>query len=102
MAVTRIVTRNTHIPANTAIASLAGRDGTIAALRAGANVVMPNFTPGPYKSLYEIYPGKKCVNPKESISQIEKIASELTRYVDYTRGDSLKCKKEQATTTADN
>ncbi|OHB84291.1 MAG: [FeFe] hydrogenase H-cluster radical SAM maturase HydE [Planctomycetes bacterium RBG_19FT_COMBO_48_8] len=100
IAVTRIVTRNTHIPANTAVASLAGRNGTIAALRAGANVVMPNFTPGPYKSLYEIYPGKKCLSPKTSISQIEKIAGELTRYIDYTRGDSLKRKKEQATAMA--
>ena len=102
IAVTRIVTKNTHIPANTAIASLAGRDGTIAALRAGANVVMPNFTPEAYKNLYEIYPGKKCISPKESISQIEKIASELTRYVDYSRGDSLKRKKEQVTAMAQN
>jgi biotin synthase len=102
IAITRIVTKNTHIPANTAIASLAGRDGTIAALRAGANVVMPNFTPDPYKNLYEIYPGKKDITPEESISQIEKIASELTRYIDYTRGDSLKCKKEQAAAMAQN
>jgi len=102
MAVTRIVTKNTHIPSNTAIASLAGRDGTIAALQAGANVVMPNFTPEAYRNLYEIYPGKKYITPEESISQIEKIASELTRYLDYNRGDSLKCKKEQATATADN
>jgi len=102
IAVTRIVTKNAHIPANTAIASLAGRDGTIAALRAGANVVMPNFTPEPYGNLYEIYPGKKCISPKESISQIEKIASELTRYVDYTRGDSLKRKQEQVTAMAQN
>lgn len=100
IAVTRIVTKNTHIPANTAIASLAGRDGTIEALRAGANVVMPNFTPGHYKNLYEIYPGKKCVSPETSISQIQKIANELSRYVDYTRGDSLKRKKEQAAAMA--
>ena len=102
IAVTRIVTRNAHMPANTAIASLAGRDGTIAALRAGANVVMPNFTPEAYRNLYEIYPGKKCVSPKTSISQIEKIAGELTRYIDYTRGDSLKRKKEQAAAMAQN
>ena len=102
IAVTRIVTRNTHMPANTAIASLAGRDGTIAALRAGANVVMPNFTPEAYRNLYEIYPGKKCVSPKTGISKIGKIAGELTRYVDYSRGDSLKCIKEQATLMAHN
>jgi len=102
IAVTRIVTKNTHIPANTAIASLAGRDGTIAALRAGANVVMPNFTPEAYRGLYEIYPGKKCLSPEKSIRKVEKIASELTRYVDYSRGDSLKCNKEQATATAQN
>jgi len=102
LAVTRIVTRNTHIPANTAVASHAGRDGTIAALRAGANVVMPNFTLEAYKNLYEIYPGKKCVSPEKRIRVIENVAGELTRYVDYSRGDSLKCNKEQATAMAKN
>jgi biotin synthase len=32
------------------------------ALKAGANVVMPNVTEGEYRKLYELYPGKICVN----------------------------------------
>ena len=32
------------------------------ALQAGANVVMPNVTEGEYRRLYELYPGKICVN----------------------------------------
>ena len=28
----------------------------------GANVVMPNVTPVPYRVRYEIYPGKACIN----------------------------------------
>ena len=28
------------------------------ALRRGANVIMPNLTPGPFRALYSIYPGK--------------------------------------------
>ena len=31
-------------------------------LKAGANVLMPNFTPAPYKKLYEIYPNKRCIS----------------------------------------
>ena len=30
--------------------------------KAGANVLMPNFTPAPYKKLYDIYPNKRCIS----------------------------------------
>ena len=32
------------------------------ALKAGANVVMPNVTEGEYRKLYELYPNKICTN----------------------------------------
>lgn len=57
IAVLRLVTRDTNIPATTALGVLhpgARRQ----AFTAGANVFMPNFTPEPYTSSYEIYPGK--------------------------------------------
>ncbi|MEA4924662.1 MAG: [FeFe] hydrogenase H-cluster radical SAM maturase HydE [Syntrophomonadaceae bacterium] len=62
IALTRIVTRNTHIPATTALATLRPADGREKALQAGANVVMPNVTPLKYRELYELYPEKICVN----------------------------------------
>ena len=45
------------LPATTALASL-HPEGRELALRAGANVIMPNVTPEAVRSLYQIYPGK--------------------------------------------
>ena len=50
-----------NIPATTAMESLHPK-GRIRALQCGANVVMPNVTEGEYRRLYELYPGKICVN----------------------------------------
>lgn len=91
LALTRIVTRNTHLPATTATGSLGGRDNRIDALQAGANVIMPNFTPLQYRKLYEIYPNKRCVDEKSGeCRSIEIMAKGIGRFVDYSRGDSLK------------
>jgi biotin synthase len=57
LAVPRLLTRTTNIPATTALGNLDPR-GRLMALQAGANVVMPDFTPLAYRSLYEIYPGR--------------------------------------------
>jgi biotin synthase len=95
LALTRIVTKNTHLPATTALGSLE-RDFRPQGLTAGANVLMPNFTPWPYRGLYEIYPGKRCLD--EAVTScpgcMEKIAESLGRFIDYSRGDSLKINRE--------
>ncbi len=91
VALTRIVTRNTHIPATTATGSIdpAGRER---ALRAGANVVMPDITPVKYRPMYEIYPGKACIGEQVEdclpclISRIESTGLEIS----FDRGDSVK------------
>jgi len=95
-ALTRIVSRDAHIPATTAIGSLRGRDERPAALAAGANVLMPNFTPAPYRRQYEIYPNKRCVNENAGACPacIAKMVATLGRRVDYSRGDSLKTKPQ--------
>jgi biotin synthase len=92
MALTRIVSRNAHIPANTAIGSLHGRDERPKALAAGANVIMPNFTPDAVRSLYDIYPGKvaRGQSTRQSIASIERMVAAAGRWIDYSRGDSLK------------
>lgn len=61
MAVMRLLMPDINIPATTAMESLHPQ-GRIMALQAGANVVMPNVTEGEYRRLYELYPGKICVN----------------------------------------
>lgn len=57
LAVARLVTRTTNIPATTALGTIDPRH-RIKALMVGANVVMPDFTPDKYKKHYDIYPGK--------------------------------------------
>ena len=91
-ALARIVSRNAHIPATTAIGSLHGRDERPKALVAGANVVMPNFTPAPYRRDYEIYPNKRCLSEDAGLCPacLEHMVAGIGRWVDYSRGDSLK------------
>ena len=89
LALTRIVTKDSHLPATTALGSLE-EDFRIKGLMAGANVLMPNFTPVKYRKLYEIYPGKRCITePAGSCaSDMKELARSLGRYIDYSRGDS--------------
>jgi biotin synthase len=91
-ALARIVSRSAHVPATTAIGSLHGRDERPKALAAGANVMMPNFTPAPYRRHYEIYPNKRCVSEdaRACTACIEQMVGAMGRWVDYSRGDSLK------------
>jgi len=92
IALTRILCPDAHIPASTAIGSLHGRDERPRALAAGANVIMPNFTPGDVRRLYDIYPGKAgCdLTPQRSIAAVEQMVTALGRWVDYARGDALR------------
>jgi biotin synthase len=91
-ALARIVSRNAHIPATTALGSLHGRDERPRALAAGANVLMPNFTPAPYRRYYEIYPNKRCVSEDAGACPacLEQMVAGVGRWVDYSRGDGLK------------
>jgi len=61
LAVLRLANPDAHIPATTAFDALFpnGRD---LALRRGANVFMPNATPGPLRKDYQLYPGKPCID----------------------------------------
>jgi biotin synthase len=61
IALTRIACPTANIPSTTALATINKHDGRKMGLRVGANVVMPNLTPVKYRSLYEIYPAKACI-----------------------------------------
>ncbi|MFW6386799.1 MAG: [FeFe] hydrogenase H-cluster radical SAM maturase HydE [Bacillota bacterium] len=63
VAVTRLLMPLTHLPATTALGTL-DPEGRQKALKAGANVVMPNVTPSAYRADYEIYPDKICIEEK--------------------------------------
>ena len=93
LAVARLITRNTNIPATTALATLHPQ-GRILALQSGANVVMPDFTPDIYKSRYDIYPGRKDVgSAEEIISRLEKDFQTIGRTINYSIGQR-QAKKE--------
>lgn len=91
MAVARIVLKNVHIPATTAIATL-DEYGREKGLQVGANVIMPNFTPNPYREKYAIYPNKKCVkdNPLQCPDCLENSISSMGRKIAAGKGHSLK------------
>jgi biotin synthase len=91
VALTRIVTKNSHLPATTALGSM-DRDYRPDGLRAGANVLMPNFTPLEYKRMYEIYPGKRCISEPTGACGfcMEGLVSGIGRNIDHSRGDTRK------------
>ena len=92
LSLTRILTKETHLPATHAI-GVAGNSAAVrSALAAGANVVMLNFTPPRLNTLYEIYPGRErsARSPHQIVRDLENIADRCGRYISLSRGDSLK------------
>ena len=87
IAMARLLTRNTNIPATTALATL-NPHGRLQALQAGANVVMPDFTPDIYKNRYDIYPGRTDVGPAgEIIGRLEKDFQSIGRTIRFSVGN---------------
>lgn len=62
VALARLLCPGANIPSTTALATIDREQGRELGLRRGANIVMPNLTPSAYRALYEIYPGKACMN----------------------------------------
>jgi biotin synthase len=91
VALARIVTRNTLLPATTAIGSIEEM-GREMALEAGADVVMPNYTPLKYREKYEIYPNKRCIteDPEQCHSCMRLRIQAIGRTVSTTAGHSRK------------
>jgi len=61
VALARIMCPTANIPSTTALATINKMHGRKRALSVGANVVMPNLTPLKYRTLYQIYPAKACI-----------------------------------------
>lgn len=92
VALARIVSRDTHIPATTALAVTAGDAGRANALCRGANVVMPNITPQPWRRAYEIYPnkGRTEVFDPALLERLRRTTRELGRFIAEDAGDRVK------------
>lgn len=86
LALLRLTTKNAHIPATTALATLAGDQEQVQALIYGCNVLMVNFTPGKYREDYCIYDNKYTI----SLDKAVELTRKASRAVCFDRGDSLK------------
>ena len=62
VALARLVCPEANLPSTTALATINTLDGREHGLQSGANVFMPVLTPAPYRQMYEIYPGKACLD----------------------------------------
>lgn len=61
IAVLRLMMKNVNIAATTALQTI-DKMGREKALKIGANVIMPNITPGIYRDHYELYQNKPCTD----------------------------------------
>lgn len=91
IALVRLITKNTHIPATTALGSIHPLGRQMALLR-GANILMPNVTPEKYRRFYEIYPNKICITekPADCSGCIGGMIHSLGRKIGHGPGHSLK------------
>jgi biotin synthase len=88
LAVARLLTRTTNIPATTALGNLDPM-GRLMALQAGANVVMPDFTPPAYRNLYEIYPGRnKTEDASEFLGRLKVDIARIGRIIGRGAGSA--------------
>lgn len=96
VALARLLLRNAHIPATTAMGSLDPK-GREKALQAGANVVMPNVTPEEFREMYQLYPNKICLrdDPSHCRRCITGKIQALGRNVSSEHGHSLKMETKQ-------
>ena len=74
-SILRLMLPGAWIPATTALATLRP-DGRAAGILAGANVVMPNFTPPAQREAYSLYEGK-CKPGVEAVENLNQLKSEL-------------------------
>lgn len=91
LALSRILLKNSHLPATTALSTVDKIDSSMA-FRAGANVIMKKLEPYKYRRLYEIYPKplgeeKTILQEKEELNEY---IAHMGKRANWSRGDSLK------------
>ncbi|HSA78919.1 MAG TPA: [FeFe] hydrogenase H-cluster radical SAM maturase HydE [Nitrospirota bacterium] len=90
IALARLVCPSANIPSTTALATLNTNSGRELGLSRGANIVMPNMTPRKYRSMYEIYPAKACIDETAADCRacMHRRIISIGRTVGSGRGDS--------------
>ena len=98
IALARILCPQANIPSTTALATLNLARGREQGLERGANVIMPNLTPLPYRALYEIYPAKACLRetPQSCHACMRTRIESIGRTVGVGRGDSPRYQRGRA------
>lgn len=82
VATLRIITKDINIAAVTALQAI-NPEGRNWAIRVGANVIMPNITPGIYRNIYKLYENKPTIsqndedNTQTLINQIKTTGNEV-------------------------
>ncbi len=96
IALVRILTKNTHLPATTAVGSI-DPQGRQKVLVCGANVIMPNLTPQQYRKHYRIYPDKICIkeDPGDCHGCVGAMTAALGRTISKGFGHSLKTRRQK-------
>ncbi|MBO8160214.1 MAG: [FeFe] hydrogenase H-cluster radical SAM maturase HydE [Thermosipho sp. (in: Bacteria)] len=91
IALARILVPTANIPATTAMGSI-HPFGRQMALKCGANVIMPNLTPNPYRPNYTLYPNKICLFEADTacINCVKGMIKGLNRVVGKSYGFRVK------------
>ncbi len=95
IALTRIVMPDINIAATTALQAL-DPNGREKALKAGANILMPNITPQQYRADYQLYNDKPCIEeePLLCLGCLESRIKSLGETIGYDQwGDSIHFEK---------
>ena len=88
ISILRLMLPAALIPATTALSTLRP-DGRTAGILAGANIIMPNFTPPAERAAYALYEGKNALQV-ETAENLERLRAELAgigRQISPGRGD---------------
>jgi len=91
IALSRILIPTANIPATTAMGSI-HPFGRQIALKCGANVIMPNLTPNPYRPNYTLYPNKICLFERDTacINCVKGMITNLGREIGKSFGFRIK------------
>jgi biotin synthase len=97
IAILRILMKDINIAAATALQAIdpMGREK---AIKIGANIIMPNITPGKYRSNYKLYADKPCTdeNPDDCTQCLEARIKMTDNTIGYNEwGDSLHFKNKR-------
>ena len=99
LAITRLLLPNVLLPATTALGTIDDK-GREKAIKAGANVVMPNLSPISVREKYSLYNGKICTGDESAECRrcIESRINSAGFTIEVTRGDNIAWAKENRNT----